>query len=141
MSSFLSKHSFLSKQDQDTLDIIILAETFVPCDEEKQEGETHLGYLTPEQKAIYSLIENKLEEMGKLFGETSFERFCDRCKQISQLRQDVDFLASLFWRNIRGTYDNPCLGIRKGWEIVECKPDPEDGDELLFILSALLGEE
>jgi len=139
-------NSFLRKSDQEALDQILASGEFVPCEEEKQEGEIHLGHLTGEQKSIYSLWHKKADEgfalkeeipcgcSGCRMERVLFEKPAPEIPDLDQkkakaddLLTDAKFLSKLFWHNLRETYDQNHIGIRRNWEVVELPEDDIGG--------------
>lgn len=147
---------FLPKEIQEALEAILKEGKFTPCEGGKQENEKSLGFLTNEQKALWSFrnqlaekhdtlvkelkempccCPNCCEEMSEESEKKLQEETRQKTEKIGKISSDHDFIDKLFWKNVREIYPDPdIIGIREGWEVVEVLKTEEEK-----LVSKLLG--
>jgi len=127
-----SMNTYLSKSDQEALDQILASGEFIPCKTKKFSKETSLGYLTEEEKAIFSLMKKKVREYNTFFEYENTVTLYNawnyswdgvgEYESMSRIKEDVIFLGYLLRRHIQCAHELSDLDfdVRKDWEIVNC---------------------
>ena len=141
---------FLPKRIQEALEAILKSGEFYPCKSKKETGEVSLGFLTNEQKAIWSLYSQEIDKVKALIEELEDAPcYCEDCQKELDLpkeeilklveeqqnkkrdiiftQKNVEFLKQLFWFCAEGNkLADKNLGIREEWELVERSDEEEE---------------
>ena len=114
---------FLPKGIQEALEAILESGKFYHCDEKRKEGDISLGFLTNEEKALYTLYAQESIKFNKLINEyeksVKAEEIKEKERELDLLEKHVQFLTNLFCKCVQETYPDKELDIRENWEIVE----------------------
>lgn len=116
----------------------------LPPPSKKESGDKHLGFVTDEYtKKVFSLSHFYRREAQRL--QVDIEATGENPKlnpDFNQYKQRQDTLLEIFWLVLRASVNiwGVDIGIRKGWEIVQCNSD-DDNKLPKALLRKLLGGE
>jgi hypothetical protein len=114
----------------------------LPPPAKKEPGDKHLGFLTDDYiKKVFSLNHFYRREAQRM--QIDIEATGEDPKaspDYNQFKQRQEVLLEMFWFLMRSTMNiwGTDIGIRKGWEVVQCNSDDDKLPKAL--LKKLLGE-
>jgi hypothetical protein len=115
----------------------------LPPPSKKESGDKHLGFVTDEYiKKVFSLNHFYRREAMRL--QVDIQATGEDPKtspEYNQFKQRQDTLLEMFWfllRSAMNAWGND-IGIRKGWEVVQCHSS--DDNDKMSLLKKLLGND